>query len=63
MCGPDAREPFLMEGNMTYEKPTMERFGSLRELTLVGLGADGDGGIGGSGFLDGCNISGCDSRS
>lgn len=47
---------------MTYEKPTMERFGSLRELTLLGLGDDGDGGVAGSGFLDGCTV-GCDSRS
>jgi hypothetical protein len=36
-----------------YEKPTLQKFGSLRELTLVGFGADGDGGIFGSGFLDG----------
>lgn len=28
-----------------YQKPMLERFGSLRELTLIGLGADGDGGI------------------
>jgi hypothetical protein len=41
-----------------YQKPAVERFGSLRELTLVGFGADGDGGIWGSGFLDGCAI-GC----
>ncbi|MQA92416.1 MAG: lasso RiPP family leader peptide-containing protein [Gemmatimonas sp.] len=43
-----------------YEKPVLERFGSLRELTLIGFGADGDGGIG-IPFLnitiaDGCNI-------
>lgn len=37
-----------------YEKPTLARFGSFRELTLIGTGADGDAGI--LGFLDGCNI-------
>lgn len=42
-----------------YQKPTLQRFGALRELTLVGFGADGDGGIFGSGHLDGCAI-GCD---
>lgn len=36
-----------------YQKPTLQRFGTLRELTLVGFGADGDGGLWGSGFLDG----------
>ncbi len=36
-----------------YQKPEVQRFGSLRELTLVGFGANGDGGILGSGFLDG----------
>lgn len=41
-----------------YTKPSLTRFGSFRELTLVGLGADGDGGLFGSGFLDGCDI-GC----
>ncbi len=42
-----------------YTKPTLERFGTFRELTQVGLGADGDGGIWGTGFLDGCYY-GCD---
>ena len=41
-----------------YQKPRLKRFGSFRELTLIGIGADGDGGIGGSGRLDGCRI-GC----
>jgi hypothetical protein len=41
-----------------YQKPALQRFGSLRALTLVGTGADGDGGILGSGYLDGCAI-GC----
>jgi len=38
-----------------YEKPTLERFGSLRDLTLVGTDADCDGGIWGIG-VDGSNI-------
>lgn len=37
-----------------YQKPAVQRFGDLRALTLVGSGADGDGGIAGSGYLDGC---------
>jgi hypothetical protein len=41
-----------------YQKPALQRFGDLRALTLVGVGANGDGGILGSGFLDGCTI-GC----
>lgn len=41
-----------------YTKPALQRFGSLRALTLIGTGADGDGGVFGSGFLDGCAI-GC----
>lgn len=28
-----------------YESPRLERFGSMRELTLLGLGPDCDGGI------------------
>ena len=28
-----------------YQKPTLERFGSLRDLTQLGAGADCDGGI------------------
>lgn len=28
-----------------YIKPRLERFGSLRELTRIGFGADCDGGI------------------
>ena len=35
----------------TYKKPTLERFGTLRDLTLIGLGQDGDGGIQGFGRL------------
>jgi hypothetical protein len=37
-----------------YIKPALVRYGTFRELTLVGFGADGDGGVFGSGFLDGC---------
>lgn len=36
---------------MSYQKPKLERFGTLRELTLIGLGQDGDGGIQGWGRL------------
>lgn len=36
---------------MKYEKPTLERFGTIRELTLIGLGDDGDGGIQGWGRI------------
>ncbi len=36
-----------------YQKPALQRFGDLRALTLVGFGANGDGGILGSGYLDG----------
>jgi hypothetical protein len=35
-----------------YVKPAVKRFGTLRELTRIGFGPDGDGGI--WGFLDGC---------
>jgi hypothetical protein len=42
-----------------YQKPALERYGTLRQLTLLGLGANGDGGLFGTGFLDGCTI-GCD---
>jgi len=40
-----------------YEKPALERFGSLRELTLLGIGSDGDGGSGIpwlDNIIDGC---------
>lgn len=36
-----------------YDKPTLERFGTLRELTLYGSGGNGDGGIWGIGWIDG----------
>ena len=39
-----------------YSKPALQRFGSLRELTLLGCGTDGDAGI--FGFLAG-NVSAC----
>lgn len=42
-----------------YQKPSLERFGTLRELTLIGTGADGDGGISipflTAPVIDGCN--------
>lgn len=40
---------------MTYAKPTLEKFGSVRQLTRLGWDADCDGGIWGIG--DGSNIS------
>lgn len=45
-------------GCLVYQKPKLERFGTFRELTLIGIGSDGDGGIFGSARLDGCWI-GC----
>lgn len=41
-----------------YEKPVLRSYGSFRELTLIGIGANGDGGIFGSGLLDACWV-GC----
>ena len=41
-------------GGFMYEKPVLQRFGPLRGLTLLGTGADGDGGF--WGWIDGCNI-------
>lgn len=38
-----------------YQKPRLERFGSLRDLTQVGTDSDCDGGIWGIG-VDGSNI-------
>jgi hypothetical protein len=40
-----------------YQKPEVQRFGSLRELTLIGLTGDGDGGILGTGLIDGATRS------
>jgi hypothetical protein len=37
-----------------YQQPVLQRFGPLRELTLLGTGTDGDGGF--FGWIDGCNI-------
>ena len=50
------------QGARLYEKPVLRRFGDLRSLTLIGLGPDGDGGIFGTGYIDGCQI-GCSGRS
>ncbi|MGH7668261.1 MAG: lasso RiPP family leader peptide-containing protein [Gemmatimonadaceae bacterium] len=46
-----------------YEKPKLERYGTLRELTLIGFGPDGDGGLFGTGWIDGPWGSGGSSRS
>ena len=48
-----ARRPDFSRGRTMYEKPHLQRFGSLRELTLIGLGPNGDGGIWGLGWIDG----------
>lgn len=37
-----------------YHKPVLQRFGTLRELTLIGWGPDGDGGF--LGYIDGCQF-------
>ena len=52
----------FQQGARLYEKPVLRRFGDLRSLTLIGLGPDGDGGIFGTGYIDGCYI-GCSGRS
>ena len=41
-----------------YQKPDLQRYGTLRELTLLGLGPDGDGGLFGLGWIDGQTIGG-----
>jgi len=43
-----------------YVKPKLERFGSVRELTRIGLYADCDGGVFGTdnGGVGGCGGSG-----
>lgn len=41
-----------------YVKPSVERFGSLRELTLIGLNTDCDGGVWGISATDGSTL-GC----
>lgn len=45
-----------------YQKPKLERFGTFRELTKLGLDADGDGGvyiglIANNAVADGCNLN------
>ena len=42
-----------MGGACMYQKPELQRFGTLRELTLIGFGSDGDAGLFGLGWLDG----------
>jgi len=39
---------------MGYTKPKLERYGSLRQLTQIGLDSDCDGGV--WGVVDGSNI-------
>ena len=41
-----------------YAKPRLDRFGTLRELTLAGFGADGDGFI--LGDSPSTDVDGCD---
>jgi hypothetical protein len=36
-----------------YQKPRVQQFGSFRELTQIGLGEDGDGGLVGFGRIVG----------
>jgi hypothetical protein len=43
-----------------YNKPALQRFGSLRDLTLIGWGTDGDGGIQGFGWVIGAVTDGCE---
>jgi hypothetical protein len=44
-----------------YKKPKLERFGTFRELTQLGLDADGDGGVYigliANSVADGCNLN------
>ena len=35
---------------MHYEKPALQRFGTLRDLTLLGATGNGDGGLWGIGW-------------
>ena len=49
-------------GDGMYRKPKLERFGSFRELTQLGLDAEGDGGvyiglIASTPSADGCNLN------
>ncbi len=39
-----------------YQKPELRRFGTFRDLTQIGWGPDGDGGILGLGIGDGCQV-------
>src|SRR5690606_11049390 len=36
---------YQYQGERMYQRPTIERYGSLRDLTQLGAGADCDGGI------------------
>ena len=49
-------------GDGVYKKPKLERYGTFRELTQLGLDADGDGGvyiglIANTPVADGCNLN------
>lgn len=46
-----------MKGVLVYQKPEVQRFGALRDLTLIGPGPDGDGGLWGIGWTDGSTIT------
>jgi hypothetical protein len=43
-----------LERQSMYSKPKLVRYGTFRDLTLIGFGADGDGFS--IGRLDGCDI-------
>ena len=45
-----------------YQKPKLERFGTFRELTKLGLDSDGDGGIY-IGLIAATAVDGCDLNS
>ena len=50
-------------GECMYKKPKLEKFGTFRELTQLGLDADGDGGVyigliaNNAPSADGCNLN------
>jgi hypothetical protein len=52
-----ARQPAISMERIMYTKPTLQQFGSFRNLTQLGFDTNGDGGI--WGVVDGCDISGC----
>ena len=50
-------------GDCMYKKPKLEKFGTFRELTKLGLDSDGDGGVyigliaNNAPSADGCNLN------